>query len=77
MRIAVKISNSLCQIVEGLPGELIVEKSEPLTVGQLAVDLNIPPVLIVVALVDGIKCPLDFRLTTNAEIDLIGPIAGG
>ncbi len=77
MRIEVKISNSLCQIVEGLPGELIVEKSGPLTVGQLAADLNIPPVLIVLAFVDGKKCPLDFRLTKNAEINLIGPIAGG
>ena len=77
MRIAVKISNSLRQIVDGLPGELVVDKSEPLTVGQLAADLNIPRVLIVFALVDGVKCPLDFELTKNAEIDLIGPIAGG
>ena len=77
MRIAVRISNSLRQIVEGLPGELVVEKSGPLTVGQLAAELKIPRVLIVLALVDGVKCPLDFELTQNAEIDLIGPIAGG
>ena len=77
MKIEVKISNSLRQIVEGLPGELIVEKSNPFTVGELAADLNIPPMLIVVAMVDGVKRPLDYTLTKNAEIDFIGPIAGG
>jgi hypothetical protein len=77
MKIKVKVSNTLRHIVEGLPSELIVEKSEPLTIDQLAVDLKIPPVLIVNAFVDGVKCPLDFRLTKNAEVGLIGPISGG
>ena len=68
MKIEVKISNSLRQIVE---------ESKPFTVGELAADLKIPPMLIVVAIVDGKKCPLDYKLTKSAEIDLIGPIAGG
>ena len=77
MRITVKISNTLRHIVDGLPSELIVEKSAPLTVGQLATHLKIPTVSVVIAFVDGIKCPLDYRLTEDAEIALIGPIAGG
>ena len=77
MRITIKISNTLRHIVDGLPSELVVEKSAPLTVGQLATHLKIPTVLVVIAFVDGIKCPLDYRLTEDAEIALIGPVAGG
>ena len=77
MRITVKISNTLRHIVDGLPREQVVEKSAPLTVAQLATYLNIPTLLIVIAFVDGVKCPLDFKITEDAEISLIGPIAGG
>ena len=77
LRITVKISNTLRHIVDGLPSEIVVEKPAPLTVGQLATYLKIPTVLIVIAFVDGIKCPLNYRLTEDAEIALIGPVAGG
>ena len=77
MKLKVKISSTLRHHVEKLPGEVVVEKSVPITIAQLATELNIPTVLIAIAAVDGKKCPLDYRLIKNAAINLIGPIAGG
>jgi hypothetical protein len=77
MLLTVRISNTLLHVVEGLPSEVVVEKTVPLTISQLAIELKIPTILIAIAVVDGVKRPLDFRLTQNAEITFIGPIAGG
>ena len=77
MRFTVRISNTLRYINNGLPSKVSVEREEPLTVSQLAADLDIPPILIVNAFVNGIKCDLNHQLTDDAEISLMGPVAGG
>jgi len=77
MKITVNISPTLQPFAEGLPSKLVVEKSAPLTIAELTAELKIPALLIAIAAVDGVKCSLDLLLEKNAEIDLIGPIAGG
>ena len=77
MRFTVRISNTLRCIIDGLPSKVSVERAEPLTVSQLAADLDIPPILVVNAIVNGTKRDLNHQLTDDAEIALMGPVAGG
>ena len=77
MKITVKISGTLRGIIDGLPPEMAIEKTAPLTINQVAADLGIPPILIVMAFVDGVKRSLNHQLTHDAEIYLMGPVAGG
>ena len=77
MKINVQISGTLRGIIDGLPREVTIEKTAPLTIGQLAADLGIPPILIVIAFVGGVKRDLNHQLNDDAEIYLMGPVAGG
>ena len=49
----------------------------PPTIRQLAAEIGVPPILVVLAFVNGRKRGLDEPLTEDAEIYLMGPVAGG
>jgi hypothetical protein len=77
MVLTVHISESIRSVVKDLPKTLVVEKSAPATIKQLAMDIGIPSILIVFAMVDGVRKSLDEAIAGDAEIHFFGTIAGG
>ena len=77
MALTVYISESIRSIANDLPKTVIVENAASKTIRQLALDIGLPPILIVFATADGVKKDLDEVIAGVAEIHLFGPIAGG
>ena len=77
MLFTIHIAGTIRGIVDNLPRQTVVETTSPSTVGQLAAEIGIPSILIVLAFVNGRKKGLDEPLTEDAEIYLMGPVAGG
>jgi hypothetical protein len=77
MTFTVHIPSTIRSVVNGLPQTVRVEKDTPLTIKGLASEIGIPHVLIVAAVVDGVKTDLNAMLSHTAEIHFIGTLAGG
>ena len=77
MRFTIHIAGTIRGIVDNLPRQTAVETASPPTIRQLAADIGVPPILVVLAFVNGRKRGLDEPLTQDAEIYLMGPVAGG
>ncbi len=77
MNFTIHIAGSIRGIVDNLPRRARVETAAPTTVRKLATGIGVPPILVVLAFVNGRKHGLDEPLTEEAEIYLIGPVAGG
>lgn len=77
MTFTIHIAGTLRGIVDTLPSRTVVERAGAPTVRQLSADIGIPPILVVLAFVNGRKRGLDEPLTEDAEIYLMGPTAGG
>ncbi len=77
MTLTVHISESIRSIANDLPKTVIVEKASSTTIRQLALDIGIPPILIVFATADGVKKGLDEVIAGETEIHFFGTIAGG
>ena len=77
MTLTVHISESIRSIANDLPKTVVVEKAASTTIRQLALDIGIPPVLIVFVTADGIRKGLDEVIAGAAEIHFFGTIAGG
>ena len=77
MTFTIQISGTLRGIIDHLPQRAVVETTSPMTLKRLATDIGIPPILVVIAFVNGRKINLDERLDEDAEIYFMGPVAGG
>jgi hypothetical protein len=77
MVLTVHISESIRSVVKDLPKTVVVEKPASSTIRQLAIDIGIPPILIVFAMVDDVKKSLDEVIAGDAKIHFFGTIAGG
>jgi hypothetical protein len=77
MTFTIHIPNTIRSVVNNVPKTVVVAKDTPLTIKQLASSIGIPHILIVAAIVDGVKTDLNKTLTQTAEIHFIGTIAGG
>ncbi len=77
MTLTVHISESIRSIANDLPKTVVVEKAASTTIRQLALDIGIPPILIVFATADGVKKGLEEVIAGEAEIHFFGTIAGG
>lgn len=77
MTFTVHIPSTIRSVVNELPQTVMVEKDTPLTIKRLASDIGIPHILIVAAVVNGVKTDVNATLTHTAEIHFIGTIAGG
>ncbi len=77
MTFTIHIPNTIRSVVNNVPKTVVVAKDTPLTIKQLASNIGIPHILIVAAIVDGVKTDLNKTLTQTAEIHFIGTIAGG
>ena len=77
MNFTIHISGTIRGIVDNLPAQTVAETTSPTTIRQLAAEIGVPPILVVLAFVNGRKQGLDEPLTEDAEIYLMGPVAGG
>jgi hypothetical protein len=77
MTFTVHIASTIRSVVDDLPKTIVVVKDQPLTVKQLAAEIGIPHILIVAAVVNGVKTAINETLTHTAEIHFIGTMAGG
>lgn len=77
MQLTVHIAETIRCVVKNLPKSVVIEKRRPTTIRQLAVDIGIPPILLVFASVDGVKTEVNTAVAGDAEIHLFGTMAGG
>lgn len=77
MEYKVNIANNLRVLQPELPQYITVQSAKPLTVNEIAIRTGIHPLLLVGGIVDQAIHPVDQPIMTDAEIVLIGPVAGG
>lgn len=77
MKYKITPANNLRSLLPQLPKECYVESDTPLTIGEIAVQLGIPSLLVVAGLIEKTLYPLDKIVENEAEIVLLGPVAGG
>lgn len=77
MKLSVHISETIRSVVKGLPETTTFENAEGVTLRHLAVQLGVPPILIVFAIVNGVKKNLDDTVSADAEVHFLGTMAGG
>ena len=77
MRVEIRLSGSLSALMQDQPVEQVVELDEPISVQALIRRINISPLLVMMVLVNGERREKDFMSTEDAQIALIGPVAGG
>ncbi len=77
MKFSVHIAGTIRRLAAHLPDTTIVEIPGPLTVRELALEIGIPDVLVVFALVNGKRTALQTPLTRSAEVSFFGTMAGG
>lgn len=73
----VNIANNLRALQPELPKQILVQSSTPLTINEIATKTGVYSLLLVGGVVDKAIYPLDQPIKINAEILLIGPVAGG
>jgi hypothetical protein len=77
MTLTIHIADTIRSVAAGLPRTLVVEKPEAMTIRELALEVGIPPVLIVFASVDGVRKSLNDVVAGDANIQFFGTLAGG
>jgi molybdopterin converting factor small subunit len=77
VKVRIHLSGSLKAILEDKSEELVVEFDRSLSIKDLLLKIEIPPLVVVKAVVNGRPKSKDFRIEDDAEIILIGPVAGG
>ncbi len=77
MTFTIHIAGTLRGIVDGLPQKTVVEAASPMSIRQLAAAVGVPPILVVLAFANGRRHGLDDPLIEDAEVYLMGPVAGG
>jgi hypothetical protein len=77
MTLTIHIADTIRSVAAGLPRTLVVQKPQAMTIRELAVDVGIPPILIVYASVDGVRKSLNDVVAGDANIQFFGTLAGG
>ena len=77
MTLTIHIADTIRSIAKNLPQTIVVEKPGAMTIRELALDVGIPPILIVFASVDGVRTSLNDVITADAKIQFFGTMAGG
>lgn len=77
MQAKIILSGNLANILTSLPTEMVMELKEPVTIRSLIFGMDINPLIITTIVVNSQMESLDFLLTEDSEVLLIGPISGG
>jgi hypothetical protein len=73
----IHIADTIRCVVKGLPREAAVSTPAGKTLRQAALEVGVPPILIVFAVVDGVRRGLDAPPSDGAQVHLHGTMAGG
>ena len=77
MRVTLHLSGGLRAILNDLPGKMTVELKGPQPVKAILEKAGINPLLVMLVTVDGIRKEKDQVIDHDAEIVVVGPMAGG
>lgn len=77
MRISLHLSGGLRAILKEFPPEMIIDVEEPAPLQDVLIQAGINPLLVMVLTVDGKRGEKTQILDRDAEIWLMGPVAGG
>jgi molybdopterin converting factor small subunit len=77
MAATIYIADTIRCVVKGLPKQVEIPEPEGKTIRQAALEVGVPPILIVFAVVDGIRRELDARLEDGDQVHFHGTVAGG
>jgi hypothetical protein len=77
MQLTVHIAETIRSVIKNIPKTVVTEKQRSITLRQLSVEIGIPPILIVFAVVNGVKKSLDEDITGDADIHFFGTMSGG
>lgn len=77
MKYEVSLANNLRVLIPALPKQKTVESSLPLTLFEIAGRVGVSSLLLVAGVIDGAIFPLDEPVEKDAQILLLGPVAGG
>jgi len=77
MKLTVHIAETIRSVRKEIPKCVVIEKQKPATISQLAVEIGVPPILIVFASVNGMRKGVNDLVTGDAKIHLFGTMAGG
>jgi hypothetical protein len=77
MTLTIHVAQTIRSVVKDLPKTIIVEYMESKTLRQLAVDVGIPPILIVFGMINGVKKDLNDIIAADVEVHFFGTMSGG
>lgn len=77
MRYKINLANNLVTLFPDLPRKVSLQSASALTIQEIAAKVGVPSLLLVGGLIQSSLCQPDHRVEENAEIVLLGPIAGG
>jgi len=77
MTLTIHVAQTIRSVVKDLPKTIIVEYMESKTLRQLAVDVGVPPILIVFGMINGVKKDLNDIIAADAEVHFFGTMSGG
>jgi hypothetical protein len=77
MTLTIHIAQTIRSVVNNLPKTINLEYTESKTLRQLAVDVGIPPILIVFGMINGVKKDMNDIITADAEVHFFGTMSGG
>ncbi len=77
MRITLHLSGGLRAVLNHLPGEMTIELKGTAPVRAVLERTGINPLLVMMVTVDGETADKDQMLDHDAEVVVVGPVAGG
>lgn len=78
MKVKIYLSGHLKALFPDQPKEIVLDVEKPISVDDLACQLGITPWIVMSAIINGQSRSKDYLIEEeNAEITLIGPMAGG
>jgi hypothetical protein len=77
MTLTIHVAQTIRSVVKDLPKTIIVEYMESKTLRQLAVDVGVPPILIVFGMINGVKKDLNDIIAADVEVHFFGTMSGG
>lgn len=77
MKYTINLANNLVMLFPDLPRKVSLRSASALTIEEIAVKVGVSPLLLVGGLIHSTLCQPDHRVEEDAEIVLLGPVAGG
>jgi len=77
VKYTITLANNLVMLFPDLPHKVALQSASALTIEEIAAKIGVSPLLLVGGLIHNTLCRPDHRIEEDAEIVLLGPVAGG